>query len=624
MNKKRLLALVLSGAMVAGSLSALAACSDGVVSDYDLSEMELAGTYKITVWNSETQIKDDETGEITKVSDVTAKQIARFNETNAWGVNIDATIVGISEAESATQMVSSVEDGADLFFFAQDQTMRLVQAGALAQLGNATTTEVKNRNDASAIAAATVGDKLVCYPLTSDNGYFMFYDKSVVKSNHIDSFEDIIKDCEDAGKTFAYELETSGWYNAGFFFATGCHSTWTTDDDGNFTEVEDNFNSDNGVIALQGMQKLLKSTSYVSSSKAEVFSAAIPAAVLISGTWESAAVKSVLGDENYGVADLPSFTVDGKSYHLGSYSGNKLLGVKPQVDTKRAAVLQQLALYLTNDECQLERFNTFGWGPSNKNAQNNNAVKSDPTLSALAQQNNYAVPQGQIHGSWWDISKVYATSAKDAAKDDKVALKAALQTYEDSMSALFNMSDEAKNAWSVIGDMFGDTWSKDISMTNKAGTWYSAPVYFQEGAEFKVRQGGGWDKSTGNTVSGATGYETLAAGNCKVTTAGLYIVKFSSTDETIELIPATLGVVGSINDWNSDEAMTKVEGENAYISAALTLPANAEFKVRYNGTWDYGDVGDGGDNYKVTEACTKKVKISWNTTNAAWELSLVD
>ena len=59
----------------------------------------------------------------------------------------------------------------------------------------------------------------------------------------------------------------------------------------------------------------------------------------------------LLGD-NLGVADLPSFTVDGTSYHLGSYAGFKLLGVRPTTDAKRAAVLQQLALYLTDAKKQ--------------------------------------------------------------------------------------------------------------------------------------------------------------------------------------------------------------------------------------------------------------------------------
>ena len=384
----------------------------------------LNGTYDITVWVSE----------VDGMKQLTEQQIAKFCEENP-GIVINATVEGVAESESATQMINSVEDGADIFCFAQDQLSRLVMAGALNKLGSQAAATVTELNDAGAVKAASVGGELYCYPLTSDNGYYMYYDKSVVKEEHLDSLEDIIADCEAAGKMFAFEMETSGWYNVAFMFATGCVSEWTTDSTGEFTSVNDTFNSDAGLIALKGMQKLVKSPAYVSSSGADTLKAAVPAAVLVSGTWVAKDAQEALG-ENYGATDLPSFTVDGQSYHLSSFSGNKLLGVKPQTDAIKGAVLQKLALYLTGETCQAQRFEQFGWGPSNVAVQNTDAVKNDEALSALAAQSPYATPQGNIHGSWWDLSKVYAVAAKTATTDEE--LKAALQSYETSIQGLFN------------------------------------------------------------------------------------------------------------------------------------------------------------------------------------------
>lgn len=384
----------------------------------------LDGTYDITVWVSE----------VDGMKELTKQQIAKFCEENP-GIVINATVEGVAESESATQMINSVEDGADIFCFAQDQLSRLVMAGALNKLGAQTAATVKELNDGGAVKAASVGGELYCYPLTSDNGYYMYYDKSVVKEEHLDSLEDIIADCEAAGKMFAFEMETSGWYNVAFMFATGCVSEWTTDSTGEFTSVNDTFNSDAGLIALKGMQKLVKSPAYVSSSGADTLTAAVPAAVLVSGTWITPKVREILG-ENYGATDLPSFTVDGKSYHLSSFSGNKLMGVKPQTDAIKGAVLQKLALYLTGETCQAQRFEQFGWGPSNMVVQSTDAVKNDAALSALAAQSPYATPQGNIHGSWWELSKVYAVAAKTATTDEE--LKAALQAYEKSIQDLFN------------------------------------------------------------------------------------------------------------------------------------------------------------------------------------------
>ena len=148
----------------------------------------------------------------------------------------------------------NVEAGGDLFCFPQDQFARLAQAGALDKLGTRASELVRANNDAGTVMAATSGDQLYAYPLTSDNGYFMYYDKSVIPEEEVDSLEKLIADCEKAQKYFAFEQQTSAWYLASFFFATGCKSEWTTDDAGTFISVNDTFNSDNGLIAAKGLK----------------------------------------------------------------------------------------------------------------------------------------------------------------------------------------------------------------------------------------------------------------------------------------------------------------------------------------------------------------------------------
>lgn len=463
----------------------------------------LAGTYDITVWVSESE----------GIADLTKKQIQRFCDANP-GIVINATVEGISESNSASNMITDVESGADIFCFAQDQLTRLVEAGALNKLGTKTAETVRSLNTEVAVKAASVGNELYCYPLTADNGYFMYYDKSVVKEEHLGSLEDIIADCEAAGRMFSMECETSAWYVASFFFATGCTSDWTTDTSGSFTSVNDTFNSPEGLIAMKGMEKLVKSTSFLSSSNAADFAAATPSAVVICGTWGSSAAKEALGD-NYGVAEMPSFTVDGKSYHMGSYSGCKLMGVKPQADATKGAVLQQLALYLTNEECSLERYEAQGWGPANSAAMEDERVKADAALMAFNAQAPYSVSQGNIHGSWWDIAKLLSTNAREAKTD--ADLQAGLDAYTASVEALFQMSDEQKNAFSLIGSFAGYNWDTDVPMTeDPAGTW-TATQEFKAGDEFKVRQGASWDVNFG--VDGVAGGDNIV-----IEADGTYVV----------------------------------------------------------------------------------------------------
>ncbi len=374
---------------------------------------DLAGTYDVTIWAPEAAVE------------LTKKQVADFNSSNEYGITFNVTVEPVSEAEAAGNVVTDVSAAGDLFFFAQDQLSVIVKAGCLTKLGQGAAATVKELNAEGAVLAAQSGSDLYAYPLTADNGYFMYYDKSVIPEDHVDSLEDILADCETAGKLFSMETNTSAWYIAAWFFGTGCHSNWDFDEQGNAIALDDDFNSENGVIAAKGMLKLLNSPANLSNSGVDAFSNG--AAVVVSGTWAYNDALAILG-ENLGATDLPSFTVDGKSYHLGSYNGCKLLGLKPQEDTKKAAALNQLALYLTNEKCQLERFNELAWGPSNTNAQADPAVQANPGLAALLAQSPYSVPQPNIPNAWWDIAKVIADDVKAAGNDD-AAIKAALDKY---------------------------------------------------------------------------------------------------------------------------------------------------------------------------------------------------
>ena len=360
--------------------------------------------------------------------------------------------------------------------------------------------------------------------MTSDNGYYMYYNKSIISAEDAESLEKLIAACEANGLKFRFALENA-WYTASFFFATGCHSNWSMDENGEYIAVDDTFNSAAGMAAMKGMQKLAQSTCY--DSNADIFT---DAGVIVTGIWNAEAAEAHFG-ENFAATDLPSFTVDGKTYHLGSYTGNKLMGVKPQQDAKRGAVLSLLAQWLTNEQCQAERYEQFQWGPSNKAAQASDAVQSNPSLAALAKQGEHGQPQGQIHGSWWDIGKLLGADAKNANSD--ADLQAALDGYKAAIDELFKLTPEQRRAWTVIGSVGNTNWDTDFSMTEGPdGTWTSVAIDMKAGNEFKVRQGLSWDNNFGVEFNGA---------NIVVEADGKYQVVLVLTGDntaTITLVPA--------------------------------------------------------------------------------------
>lgn len=611
-NLKKVLAVVLVLSMVI----ALAAC--GKTPGTSTPNKPTQGgsqptekkTYDIKVWVPEAAVE------------LTQKQIKAYNETNTDGVTFVATVEKVSEADAATTMITDVESGADIYFFAQDQAARLIQANALSKLGVGAQKTITEANAAGVVAACLSGGEMYAYPLTSDNGYFMYYDKRVVADADVDDLTKIIADCEAKGKTFCFEMGTSAWYLASFFFAEGinCHSDWTMSDDGkNFTGVDDNFNSEKGIIAARGIYELVSSSAFVSSSKGTEFDASVPAGVVVSGTWDFDTVKGILGD-NLGTADLPSFTVDGKSYHLGSYNGCKLLGVKPQKDNEKASYLHKLAQYLVSEEGQLERFNALAWGPANTNAQNNDAVKANPGLKALNQQAPYSIPQGQIAGFWWDVAKVIGDDVKESG-GDVAKIKEALVKYEKSLAANLNLPEDEKEAWGVIGAYGTNNWNADDAMVKSnqvtdLPTYYSEnAIFFKAGDEFKVRKGKSWDVNVG-------GDGALGGANFKVETEGYYFVKFvfneAGTSELtlVKNSPVSgwtvIGQYGT-NSWNADDEMEIQADGKTYKSAPIAFEAGNEFKVRLGHNWDTS-FGNGGENFKVETAGTYVVVFD-TTTN---------
>ena len=355
--------------------------------------------------------------------DFTNQQVEAFKAANPDFADMTVTVEAVGEGDAAGKVITDVDAAADIFGFAQDQLARIVAAGAIEIVEPTNGEAVKAENDAGAVAAVTMGDELYAYPLTSDNGYFLYYDKSVVTDPS--TLEGILADCEAAGKSFYMEIN-SGWYQTAFFFGAGCTLTYDSDNEGNLTACNVDYASENGLKALKSMIMLANSPAFVNGSS---ISNATNVAAIVDGTWDSEAAKELFGD-NYAAAKLP--TVDG--YQMSGFGGFKMLGVKPQEDEAKLAACDALAAWLSSGDVQLARYEALGWGPSNLAAQQSDAVKADVALSALADQLQYTIPQGQYPGDYWSLATGLGDNIighkYDGADDE--ALMTALTEFQDT------------------------------------------------------------------------------------------------------------------------------------------------------------------------------------------------
>ena len=394
---KKILSLVLALAM------ALSLCSFAAAEGFD---------GEIKIWVAEATV------EFTKA------QVELFKAAHPEYANMTVQVEPVGEGDAAANMLTDVEAGADIFGFAQDQLARLVAAGALEVVLDENAEIVKAENDGGSVSAVMLGDTMYAYPLTSDNGYFLYYDKSVVTDPS--NMEQILADCEAAGKNVYFEIN-SGWYQTAFFFGAGCTLTYGVDNAGVINSMDCNYASENGVKALKAMIKLAQSPAHVNGSSA---SNATNIGAIVDGTWDAVAVKGILG-ENYAATKLP--TIDG--FQLGGFGGFKMLGVKPQTDENKLAACDALALYLSSGEVQQARYDAVKWGPSNLTAQASDAVKADVALSALAAQLNFCIGQGQYPGEYWSLAT--------ALGDDILADKLDNATDEQLMETLVNFQATA-------------------------------------------------------------------------------------------------------------------------------------------------------------------------------------
>lgn len=486
--------------------------------DEPLPPEDNVGRYSITIWvpyQLEQQIK---------------QQIAQFTEANPYDIVFNATIELIDTNSTASIMLADPQYGADLYFFSSTDMSRLTNNGLLDALDEDTAKLIAQSHDSIAVNIATYQDTLYAYPAAVNSGYFMYYDKTILSEENIGSLESILEICEATGRKISFELGNS-WYMASFFFGTGCVSEWLQDESGNIIGLNDTFAGENGYIAAQAMQTILQSPAYRNSSFINDFDASQPSAVVISGTWSYETARSLLGD-NLGIAELPSFQVNGQSYHLGSYAGYAMLGIKPQNDSDRETALHLLAQYLNSEECQMERFVEWDWTPTHLEVQASDAFQAAPHHAALITQNHYAHLQGTIHGSWWDIAKLISANIQEGMPIDM-----ALENYQQALRDLFELDGEIKNAWTVIGNFGDSNWSTDLLMTLQSdGTWKTNEAYqLTNDSEFLIRLGRSWE-----TMYGAYGVNefspiTLFHMNAK---PGTYYIVFDPDTEQIWLVPA--------------------------------------------------------------------------------------
>ena len=233
-----------------------------------------------------------------------------------------------SEATAKDTILTDPSAAADVYAFASDQLNDLVNAKALANLtdlsdafkaitGNSID-DIMALNIEGSVAAAKKDGSVYALPLGAGNNFFMFYDKSKITEDDVQTWDGLLSAAGNAGKKVGMVLN-SGWYNGGFFLGAGFTVSMNPD---NTTNCEWNKTSADGITGVQvveGMLSITGNSAFMPIADNDISNqiASGELCAVVSGSWDAEACENAWGKENVGYCKLPTFTCGGNQVQQG-------------------------------------------------------------------------------------------------------------------------------------------------------------------------------------------------------------------------------------------------------------------------------------------------------------------
>lgn len=398
--KKKVLSLLMATAMVA-SLAGCGGSADTDANNSSAADNGGDGTVTevqdvaLTVWSPSEDQSEENGNWLGTMCD-------KFNEAHPeW--NITFTYGVCAEGDAKATVTQDVEAAADVYMFASDNLPDLLANNAIAELGGSTLEYIQNEIPQSMTDTVTVDGAVYGIPYSA-NGWFMYYNKSLLTEDDITSLEKMM----EKGKV-AFPL-ANGWYNAAFYLANGCTLFGA---DGTDEAAGIDLTGDKAVEVTDYLVDLVNNPNFVFDGAGEGLAGMADGSVvaIFSGDWDYANVVTAIGEENVGAAQVPTINIGGEDKSLKAFFSSKAVGVNPNSDHMEVAVA--LAAFLGSEEAQLAHFEMRNVIPSNKNLAESDAVKNNVVAAGSAACiANTAVgqPYCAAMGNWWAPAENFGKS----------------------------------------------------------------------------------------------------------------------------------------------------------------------------------------------------------------------
>ena len=358
--------------------------SNSATEDGNAQSDKKSGVVELNVWADENSF------------DVLEGMIASFKQKYAGEAEFNITLTAMAESDVKEVMLGNIHEGADVFQFPDDQLNSLIAGGVLSAVPNSD--EVKAANIEESVNAASLDGTLYAYPMTADNGYFLYYDKRYLTEEDVKTMDGILAVAQNKGKKVSMELN-AGWYLYSFFGNTGLQLSLNEDGVTNYCNWNTTEGSVTGMDIGEAIVKIVSNPAFVAQVDDSFISGVKNETVIagISGVWNAATIKEAWG-EDYGAVKLPTYTCNGQQIQMASFTGYKMVGVNSYSENVEWA--HKFADWITNEENQQIRFTEKNMGPSNINVAASDEVGKVPAIAAVIDQSHYGVLQ-RVGNNYW-------------------------------------------------------------------------------------------------------------------------------------------------------------------------------------------------------------------------------
>ena len=356
-------------------------------------------------------------------TELMTKMIDEFCTYYADQATFDIQFEGISEENMRNTVLLNLDTAADVFTFPDDQLISFIISGALEPLTNIDFLESSFTEES--INACSYNNITYAYPLTSGNGYFLYYNSNYYNKSDVKTMDQILKIAEKSGKRVAIQLD-AGWYLYSFFGVEGLRLELLP----NGIKNECNWNSTKteikGVDIGLAIADIIKSPAFLNCEEPQMLEEIKNGDVIacINGIWNSSVIEKGWGD-GFAATKLPTYTCANQQIQMQSFNGYRCLGVNKY--SKQREWATKLAAWLVSEENQRTRYEIHGQVPCNKSVATSVDADKFPAIHAFYEQAPFGVLQ-RVGNNYWQAANTFVNTL--LSKDYK---ESELQYYLDVM-----------------------------------------------------------------------------------------------------------------------------------------------------------------------------------------------